>query len=385
MKFFIKLILVSFSIILFSSCESNDSKQDQPKEFSLELIDSVQIDYLGDMMLMDYDPTAGHYLLSRENYSKRMEVNEQGDILNIIELSSDGINGISAALGLGYFEGKVGLLTPDEGFILFENEERVSEITIPYPYQGFMFLPQLGLSRINNRIFYSKLWPETFNEEVFSRDFFLKLYRFPILESLDPVTKDTLTTMYIPEESDILDGNINGFPIPITTQFGDKMATSLWIEPKIYLYSQQGNEYVFDKMIAIEIPGWIPYVPVKPNNAEQFFEENMKFRAGTLSKILKVEEYYLAVYQKGITADQMASIDVGSETGQLEIQNMNPFYAAVFDQDWNQVATDLPFPKATNFPNVVNKSGEVVVSKNINLSDTEDDGMILYKLKLKVQ
>jgi hypothetical protein len=191
--------------------------------------------------------------------------------------------------------------------------------------------------------------------------------------------------MYIPEESDILDGNINGFPIPITTQFGDKMATSLWIEPKIYLYSQQGNEYVFDKMIAIEIPGWIPYVPVKPNNAAQFFEENMKLRAGTLSKILKVGEYYLAVYQKGITADQMASIDVGSETGQLEIQNLNPFYAAVFDQDWNQVATDLPFPKATNFPNVVNKSGEVVVSKNINLSDIEDDGMILYKLKLKVQ
>jgi hypothetical protein len=142
---------------------------------------------------------------------------------------------------------------------------------------------------------------------------------------------------------------------------------------------------VFDKMIAIEIPGWIPYVPVKPNNAAQFFEENMKLRAGTLSKFLKVGEYYLAVYQKGITADQMASIDVGSETGQLEIQNLNPFYAAVFDQDWNQVATDLPFPKATNFPNVVNKSGEVVVSKNINLSDIEDDGMILYKLKLKVQ
>ncbi|MBN3518603.1 hypothetical protein JYB62_01200 [Algoriphagus lutimaris] len=45
-------------------------------------------------------------------------------------------------------------------------------------------------------------------------------------------------------------------------------------------------------------------------------------------------------------------------------------------------AVDLPFPAASYYPMVVNKKGELVVSKDGNLSDTEDDGIFLYKLKL---
>jgi hypothetical protein len=61
---------------------------------------------------------------------------------------------------------------------------------------------------------------------------------------------------------------------------------------------------------------------------------------------------------------------------------MDPNYAAIFDKDFNQLATNVPFPIASNFPNVINKDGELIVSKVAGLSETEDDGIILYKLKL---
>ena len=62
-----------------------------------------------------------------------------------------------------------------------------------------------------------------------------------------------------------------------------------------------------------------------------------------------------------------------------------PFYAVILDKDFNQLGTDIPFPSTSNFPNVVNKDGELVVSKIAGLSETEDEGVILYKLKLKVE
>ncbi|MEP2297541.1 MAG: hypothetical protein ABJI21_14595, partial [Algoriphagus sp.] len=76
-------------------------------------------------------------------------------------------------------------------------------------------------------------------------------------------------------------------------------------------------------------------------------------------------------------------IDLGPPTRDgLEARRKNPNFAAIFDKNFNQLATNVPFPVSSNFPNVVNKAGELVVSKVAGLSATEDDGIILYRLKL---
>jgi hypothetical protein len=71
--------------------------------------------------------------------------------------------------------------------------------------------------------------------------------------------------------------------------------------------------------------------------------------------------------------------------GGLAIRRKNPNYAAIFDKDFNQLASNVPFPTSSNFPMVVNNKGELVVSKVAGLAEAEDDGIILYKLKLVVK
>jgi len=119
------------------------------------------------------------------------------------------------------------------------------------------------------------------------------------------------------------------------------------------------------------------------DKAEQFFEENGKKRTGNLTNILVSGDYYIAVYNKGLSEAQMSELGRPNDGG-LAKRKKNPNYAAIFDKEFNQLATNVPLPISSNFPMVVNNEGELVVSKVAGLSETEDDGIILYKLKLNV-
>src|SRR5690606_26173015 len=102
---------------------------------------------------------------------------------------------------------------------------------------------------------------------------------------------------------------------------------------------------------------------------------------GNLTNVLVSEDYYIAVYNKGLTEAEVTDLGQPNDGG-LTKRRINPNYAAIFDKDFNQLASNVPFPITSNYPNVVNKEGEFVVSKIAGLSETEDDGIILYKLKL---
>ncbi|WP_425640037.1 hypothetical protein ACPUEN_09490 [Algoriphagus yeomjeoni] len=111
--------------------------------------------------------------------------------------------------------------------------------------------------------------------------------------------------------------------------------------------------------------------------------ENQKKRTGKFTNILVSGDYYIAVYNRGL--DEQQVIDLGPPTRDgLAARKKDPNYAAIFDKDFNQLATNVPFPLSSNFPMVVNNDGELVVSKVAGLSENEDDGIILYKLKLTI-
>lgn len=376
-----RLLLSSFLLSVLMSCESSDPTESQPKEFSLEIVDSVQIDYLGDMMLLDYDPKADKYLLSNEVYNEYLEVDELGKILNKNKFNEEGIDAVGYPLGLGYFNGDVTVFNPPKGYYRFQDSTKVGEVSIPYSYQVFMMYPKLGVFESANKIYYPKPWPETLAVNMEDGDFYRELYRLPIIESQDKITGDTIGALRLPENSVLLDDQIHGFPIPVYTIDNDKLLLSMWLEPKIYVYAKEGDQFVYEKTVDVNIPDWIPYTPVDLDKADQFFPENMKKRPGNLTNILVSDDYYIAVYNKGLSEDQVSELGPATDGG-LAIRRKNPNYAAIFDADFNQLATNVPFPISSNFPMVVNKAGELVVSKVAGLANTEDDGIILYRLKL---
>jgi len=378
-----QLALGALAFSLFS-CGANPESNTSQKTFSLEIIDSVQVDYLGEMMLLDYDPKAEKYLLATNVYQEYLEVDGKGKILNHHKFSEDGINPVAQPLGLGYFNGDVTVFNPPKGYYSFQDSTKVGEIIIPYSYQVIMMYPKLGVFESGNKIYYPKPWPETLVVNMVDGEFYQAMYRLPIIESQDKITGDTLAALSLPETSDLLGDQIHGFPIPVYTMDQDKLLLSMWFEPRFYVYNKVGDQFVYEKTVDVTIPDWIPYTPFPLDRPEQFFAENQKKAPGNLTNMLVSGDYYIAVYNKGLSEVQVTELGPPTDGG-LAKRKKNPNYAAIFDKDFNQLATNVPFPITSNYPMVVNNDDELVVSKVAGLSETEDDGIILYKLRLKVK
>lgn len=381
MRYYLVLFARCMTVFGLISCGGETEKTSIPKTFSLDIIDSVQIDYLGEMMLIDFDPKTEKYLLSTEFYQEYLEVDAQGKILNHNKFNEDGIDAVSSPLGLGYFNGDVTVFNPPKGYYRFQDSSKVGEITIPYPHKVFMIYPKLGLFESGDKIYYPKPWPESLAINLEEGEFFQAMYRLPIIESQDKTTGDTLAALRLPETSPLLGNQIHGFPIPVYTMDQNKLLLSMWLEPRIYVYNKVGDQFEYERTVNVNIPGWVHYDPVPLDKAEQFFEGFSKKLSGNLTNLFKVGNNYVVVYNKGISEAQMSGLGQPNDGG-LSRRKKNPNYAAVFDKEFNQLATNVPFPGTSNYPMVVNNEGELVVSKVAGLSETEEDGIILYTLSL---
>lgn len=382
----LSLVQLTLAFIAFGvlSCGEKTESGNAPESFSLEIVDSIQIDYLGELMLLDYDTQADKYLLATDTYYEYLEVGADGEILNHNKFNQDGVDAVDQAMGLGYFNGDVTVFNPPKGYYRFQDSVKVGEVTIPYPHQIFMMYPKLGMFESGDKIYYPKPWPETLAVNFEEGEFYQALYKLPIIESQDKTTGDTLGALSLPASSPLIGDQVHGFPIPVYSLDEDRLLLSMWFEPKFYVFNKVGDSFVYEKTVEIDIPDWVPYTPVPLDKAEQFFVENGKKRIGNLTNILITKGYYVAVYNKGLSEEEMKALGPPTREG-LEVRKKNPSYAALFDKDFNQLAANVPFPIVGNYPNVVNKDGELVVSKVAGLSETEDDGVILYRLKVKVE
>lgn len=377
-----RLFALGAVLLALSSCGSEKVESEKPVELVFEISDSLQIDFLGEMRLQDYDPASDQYLLVSDQSQKYLEVDGQGKIAQDVTLSTDGIDAVSTALGYAYVDGKVVVLTPDKGYMKFESGKKVDEVSIPYPFSAFMFYPKLDYFEMGDKVMYPYLWPDSKVIDFESGDFYQSMYQEPIMQVLNMASKDTLGTMYLPESSPLRDGRVHGFPIPIVSQKDKEWLLSMWLEPRFYVYGQEGDKINYKKTIELEVPDWVGYTAVESSAAGTFFDEVQKIHAATLEELLVMDEYVLAIYRKGISEEKLAGIDRRSPEGRIEIQKMSPYYVAVFDKNYNLLQADLTLPAGVHGPTVVNKNGDLVASKNPSLSLVEEDGLILYKMKL---
>jgi hypothetical protein len=69
MKTTFTLLGLCTTTFLFFSCEERKQSDAAPKNFTLEVTDSIQIDHLGEMMLVDYDPKLTNTFSLRRFYT----------------------------------------------------------------------------------------------------------------------------------------------------------------------------------------------------------------------------------------------------------------------------------------------------------------------------
>ncbi|WP_026953200.1 hypothetical protein [Algoriphagus mannitolivorans] len=378
-----KLIKASaVSVLLIASCSPKKSDTNSKTELSLEVIDSIQVDFLGELRLQDYDANLDQYLLVNDMSQAYLEVSGDGKVVQNKVLSPEGLDRISMVMGISYVDGKVIVLTPDQGYVKFENGERVGEVSVPYPYTSFIFYPKLGFHEQDGKAIYPYLLPENMPMSFDSPDFYLSIYKKPMIQIQDLASPDTVGTMFLPETSPLLDGKVHGFPIPVVTKNGKEWLLGMWLEPRFYVYREEGGKLNYQHTVELPIPNWAGYSPVEPAQAGSFFDQMQSFRSASLEDILVMDEYILAIYKKGISKEKYATMDSTTPEGRLNIQKNDPYYVAVFSKEYELIRADLRLPHGVHGPTVINKKGELVTSKNPSLSEVEDKGVILYRMKL---
>lgn len=375
---------LSLLACVFFLCSCDKASPEKPTSFSLVLQDSLLIDQLEPRYLIDYDAAKGHYLLSSNSYYQYMEVDESGNILSKDSIPWDGPEAVSMILGMGYANGKVALVSDSKGFLFYENGRPVDELKVPYAYTSFNFLPKLSLLPWNGGFLYPRFMAESELEGGFTEEFYSKTYSDPLF-SFQKEGDSIRFMVSLPEEAQFLDGQFHGSLVLVPFLKGKDLYLLDWIRPEILHYRDEGGEFIHQRTINLPFDKWVGYDPVPMNQASSFYESFGKKMPGTVRDILAVGDYFLVQYQNGISEELFPQAK--NESGRMDpekIYQLNPPLLAVLDQELNVLAKGIELPQGVNGQMVVNKQGELVGMKNPSLSSTEEEGLILYRMKLIV-
>ncbi|MBC6368625.1 hypothetical protein [Algoriphagus sp. AK58] len=379
-----KLILLLSGIVL--GCFSCNTTKDQPKEsYSLQVEDSVMIDHLGSLYLIDYDYQSDKYLLSDESFYSYVEVDAEGNKTYEGKLPVDGPDAIEMALGMGYFRGNVTVATANQGFKMFDKGALVGQISIPYQYNSFNFLPQLGLSEWNGGILYPRFLADSIMQAGFTEEFYAKTYSDPIFE-FQKEGEGLRNLGELPKDSPFLNGNYHGSLVTVYHLDSENLYLLSWVRPDILKFEAKNGDLKFVESVSLDLGNWVSYDETPMSNAQNFYETYRKKMPGTVRNIHPVGDYFLLQYQSGIPEDVFSTIlDAEGRPNPEQLAKLNPPLIAVLDKNLKVLSNGLRLPPASNGEFVVTKDGAIVVSKNPNLSETEDSGIILYKLKLTIE
>ena len=201
MKNFTFLILIA---ALIGCAKDKNIDESISTKYKFEITDSIRVNHLEELTLIDRED--GMFLVKKEGISSFIIFDKTGNITSHIELKTDGPNAINMAYSVGFFDGNFTIMDLFIGLIQFSNEgEIINNITIPEDYT-YMHPYNKPAFKLGNKLAYYR--PERDLKDWEDQEkFYRKYYNEPILEVIDPITKEVELKMEIPETSIYKDGN----------------------------------------------------------------------------------------------------------------------------------------------------------------------------------
>ena len=111
-----------FGSLVLLGCDSSDqANQDTAATYSIEIVDSLQIDYLGDLWIIDYDSSSQRYLAWGNGDREVLVLNEIGGILSTFNFPTDGPDALPAWINpIGLSNGGIEFMAAPEGFYRYD-------------------------------------------------------------------------------------------------------------------------------------------------------------------------------------------------------------------------------------------------------------------------
>ncbi|WP_339866331.1 hypothetical protein [uncultured Algoriphagus sp.] len=380
-----RLLLPIIIVLLYFSCDSREKAGSQPiADFRFEIVDSLQIDYLGNLRILDYEPESKSYLAKGNRDKEYMILDRDGLTKSTIEFPSDGPYAMYGLINpIGLRDGKIELQVMNQGFFRYDfNGNRIWQYKLPFDYFYINGLSGDAIYPLGDEIAFIRPERAEVVTDESSTSIFEGIYGQPILQVIDTVSNSSRETMPFPPNSFFSNGEFNYWMFPTVIRTDTEWILYFRNEMKFWVYTEKEGEVNFQREVSLEVNDAVQPIGVPFEQEQDYRELTRNNFPGTIREIYRSTNRTIVIYNKGIAESLASQYDRDESSGRRELEKLKQYYVAVFDDEFNLLQNDIPVPKGLVFTTVLTEDEEVLALKHPDFFETEDDFVTYYKLKL---
>lgn len=375
-------------MVLFACQREKESDFSSEKEIEVGIIDSLEINHLGNLWFIDYDPLSERFLARGKGFRDLLIVSREGEVQSRFTIPSEGPRQVGSITSMDMKGAEIRVLEFGRGLIHFDTGGQIVR-NIQFPFFGFHLNGISGDPYFELGEELAFLRPEKYDsqedvdwDELYESGF-QRMYNLPILEVLDTLTMKSRLSMEFPKESIYQDGNYYGWMFPTVIRQEKDWLLFFRGEMKFYHYREMGKEVVFNQTIELKVSDAVPAVGVPFQQMDDLFELETKTVAGRIYSIFPAESGFLVLYKKGFREDELLQFNLHDYEGREEMQRSNPYFLAVFDPEFNLIRNELVLPKGIIYSDFLSPKGNLLGLKDQDYFGVEEEKVIYYEIGIR--
>lgn len=389
-KIILRFCFVAFVLSGSIACNPNGDRDSvNLSSYEARIMDSLLIDHLGNLWLLDYDFQSETYMSWGTGQRDLLLISKKGEIVSQFDIPSDGPNRIGSITSLDFENGEVRILE-NPGKIVHLNGDGEIVKKIDFPVYGFYLNGIAGdpYFPFKNEIAFVRPEKELSQEDIDWDEFyetgFQKIYQQPILEVLDTMSMKSRLTMEFPKESIYQDGKFYNWMFPTVTKEGKNWMLYFRGEMKFFLYQEVDNEIVFSQVVDLNVVDAVPAVGIPFDQIDEYDELRAKSVSGNIQSIIPTSDGYFVLYKKGLKEDEIKDFDLNSMQGRMAMQRSNPYFLALLDDEFNLIQNDIQLPKGVIYSRFLSPEGTLLGLKDQDYFGVEEDRNCYYFIAISV-
>ena len=378
-----RVFIFLISVFSFSCISRATDERTETSSFQIRITDSLQIDYLGSVWMLDYDSSSQQYLAYGNRDKEVIVLNQDGEIISNFDFASDGPNALGWIDALSLENGKIGLIDRKSGFLKFDIQgNRLWNYKLPYSFTYINGIPGRSFYSLGSELFYLRPERSDNTYSATSASMFQEMYRLPILEAIDTLTHESRLTMPFPETSIYRDGEYHFWMFPELLKSGKDWILSFRQELQFYVYRENDREIKLEKTVSLGLTDFVANKGLPFEQADDYFELTIDQIPGSIQSIYSHGGQTLVVYHKGVAEEIVKRYDREDREARAKLNLEKKLFLAVFDSDFQLLQNEIPLPPGLIFTSLISSDGEILALKDQVYFGSEQDQVIYYKLKL---
>ena len=370
-------LITALQLSCSESGQENRSKHDFEPRFVIT--DSLVIDYLGRLSILDIRSDRSEYLMFDFQRKEMVRVDSKGEILLSKNLTGDMKDGYGSSFISAHYQGRNEvLILTHKGFYRYD----LSLNLIDSRDSPFAFFTNTAMGGHANLIadeaLFTTIYPDNFSREMFEQEDFLS--QFPFLTVYDLEQEKILARQYIPASSQMIKNKGEYREnAPFSIRDGDTIYLLFSYSPEIYHYSFPGLE--LQNSIHLN-PGeaYVQIMPASPK-AEAFDRFFKELAASNFVNLYQSNGYLMTSYLGAAPQEKVDALPKnvlgGPEYSSLREQYKIPYYQIIKDGKklW-EGHLDIDFRY---------KGGRIFAYRNMHLPRVEEESDLVVFYFYEIQ